>query len=734
MITSWQELLLHKDYTQISDFYEELINVDSSLTINYFYLGLALLLQNKEEEAKTTWKLGLQRTDSTDLSSKELVDILEQESIRQEELREYQIAWNIRQNIRQVSPRRHDNLAKICILSLHLQTFNIEILTELGFITIAPPDQELNDDLLLKFLVIYVGSYIAKEPALLEGCLELIYSCVPYFQNKQICIQALTLVASKYPIDIGLKLINTFSKVYPNERAATLPCLSILYVRNREYDKAVQIAREIILECPQNPPQKASSTYGLLLTLMERGGDWQELESTFKELRSFHYQIVEQYLEFAPSSDLYLPLSVTPFFAPYFEDAPRVNHVLQNQILNLFCSTVQSSFSDITQSFQVQHIARKQSKKTQKIKIGYLATSLRAHSVGWLARSLFQHFDRDSFEVYGYFPEYKQGRDFLEEWYISRMDFVFRQGVEYFSDSSVLLAEQINHDEIDILVDLECLTSTVCLGILATKPAPIQMSWLGWDATGLPTVDYYIADPYVLPEDAQEYYSEKIWRLPHTYIASDGFECATITLSRCDLGIPDDAITYFCSQRGYKRHPETVKAQLQIIRQVPNSYFLIKGLADENYIQKFFYELAKSEGVEKERLVFLPYAKSENEHRANMAIADVVLDTYPYNGATTTMETLWMGIPMVTQVGEQFAARNSYTMMMNVGVTEGIAHNVEEYIDWGVRFGSDESLRRDVAWKLRQSRQTSPLWDGRQFAREMENAYRQMWEIYNEQG
>ena len=197
MITSWQELLLHKDYTQISDFYEELINVDSGLTINYFYLGLALLLQNKEEEAKTAWGLGLQKASSTDSASKELVDILEQESARQEDLREYQIAWNIRQNIRQISPSRYDNLAKICILSLHLQTFNIEILTELGFIKVATSDQELNDDLLLKFLVVYVGNYIAKEPSLLEGCLELIYSCVPYFQNKQICIQALTLVALK---------------------------------------------------------------------------------------------------------------------------------------------------------------------------------------------------------------------------------------------------------------------------------------------------------------------------------------------------------------------------------------------------------------------------------------------------------------------------------------------------------------------------------------------------------
>lgn len=733
MKISWQELLSNKSYSQISSFYKELIDLEPNLEINYLYLGLALLLQNKKEESKIIWDLGLQKSSSSESYTQALVNILEQESLRQEALREYQTAWNICQTIKEIEPEKCDNLAKICILSLYLQTFNLELLIELGFIKAANSTLEFGDDTLVEFLVIYAGSHIAKDPALLEGCLEIIYACIPHFQNKHLCLKALKPVASMYSIDIGHKLVSAFLKTYPNDRQATLPLLASLYTKNREYDKAIEATREIVLGCPQNILQKADSTYIFLLTLMERAGDWQELESTFKELRYLHSQIVEQYLEVVPEPDLCMALSVTPFFAPYFEDMPRVNHALQNQILHLFASTVKSVFSDITQTFQAKYTASKQSKKTQKIKIGYLTTSLRQHSVGWLARSLFQHFDHESFEIYGYFPAYNQGRDFLEEWYVSQMDFVFRQGVEYFSDSSLLLAEQINRNKIDILIDLESLTSSVNLNVLALKPAPIQVSWLGWNATGLPTVDYYIADPYVLPEDAQEYYSEKIWRLPNTYIATDGFECATITLRRQDLGIPDDAITYFSSQRGYKRHPETVKAQLQIIRQVPNSYFLIKGLADENLIQKFFYELAELEGVEKERLVFLPFAKSENEHRANMAIADVVLDTYPYNGATTTMETLWMGIPLVTQMGEQFAARNSYTMMMNVGVTEGIAHNVEEYIEWGVRFGTDESLRRDVAWKLRQSRQTSPLWDGRQFARDMENAYKQMWEIYNEQ-
>jgi len=163
---------------------------------------------------------------------------------------------------------------------------------------------------------------------------------------------------------------------------------------------------------------------------------------------------------------------------------------------------------------------------------------------------------------------------------------------------------------------------------------------------------------------------------------------------------------------------------------VPNSYFLIKGGADEKSIKQFFNQLAEEEGLEGDRLRFLPTVTSEEVHRANLGIADVVLDTYPYNGATTTLETLWMCIPLVTRVGQQFAARNSYTMMMNAGVTEGIAWTDEEYVEWGIRLGKDAALRQQISWKLLQSRQTSPLWNAQQFTREMEKAYEQMWQIY----
>ncbi|NJO42198.1 MAG: hypothetical protein HC769_01350 [Cyanobacteria bacterium CRU_2_1] len=244
----------------------------------------------------------------------------------------------------------------------------------------------------------------------------------------------------------------------------------------------------------------------------------------------------------------------------------------------------------------------------------------------------------------------------------------------------------------------------------------------------MPSVDYFIADPYVLPDNAQDYYQETIWRLPQSYIAVNGFEIGTPSRRRDQLDIPDEAIVYLSSQTGLKRNPENVRLQLQILKAVPNSYFLIKSFrADQSLIETFFKEMADAEGVSVDRLRFLPDAPSELGHRANLQLADVVLDTYPYNGATTTLEALWVGLPIVTRVGQQFAARNSYTMLMNTGIHEGIAWNDAEYIEWGIRLGTDAALRQAIACRLWQSRRTAPLWDSQQFTREMEKAYEQMW-------
>jgi predicted O-linked N-acetylglucosamine transferase (SPINDLY family) len=147
-------------------------------------------------------------------------------------------------------------------------------------------------------------------------------------------------------------------------------------------------------------------------------------------------------------------------------------------------------------------------------------------------------------------------------------------------------------------------------------------------------------------------------------------------------------------------------------------------------IRDLFGKICDREGIGLERLKFLPQVRDEYTHRANLAIADIVLDTFPYNGATTTLETLWMGIPMVTQVGKQFAARNSYTFMLNAGIEAGIAWNETEYIEWGIKLGLEPQLRREISERLRGGRNTAPVWNIHQFTLNLERAYRQMWAKY----
>jgi predicted O-linked N-acetylglucosamine transferase (SPINDLY family) len=415
------------------------------------------------------------------------------------------------------------------------------------------------------------------------------------------------------------------------------------------------------------------------------------------------------------------------FFYAYFEDNPRATQSLQNRVAGMIQDSLQNFVIANKSDYLPYPAAPYQREPRPKLRIGYLAKFMRRHSVGWLSRWVFEHFDRDRFEVYAYFNQHTRIESFTDQWFASKATRACS-----FNGDALGVAQAIREDEIDILIDLDSITSDNTCNVMALKPAPVQVTWLGRDASGLPAIDYFIADPYVLPDSAQEYYAEKIWRLPRTYLAVDGFEVGIPTLRRDELNIPHDAVVYFSSQYAYKRHPHTIRLQMQIIQQVPNSFFLIKGAGDQEEIAALFYQLAEECGLASDHLRFLPQDKDEETHRANLGIADVVLDTFPYNGATTTMETLWMGIPLVTRVGEQFAARNSYTMMMNAGITEGIAWSDAEYVEWGVRLGTDAELRRQITWKLQQSRQTAPLWNGKQFVRDLESAYEQMWQRYVE--
>ena len=435
--------------------------------------------------------------------------------------------------------------------------------------------------------------------------------------------------------------------------------------------------------------------------------------------------ISEQDFDF---SEYYRLISLGMTFL-YFEDSPRDNRRLRNRMGYLGSQVMRNEFEQEIKRYEKnidERLSNVSSAQTEDpLKIGYITDCLRVHSVGWLVRWVLQYHDPNLVDVYTY-STYNP-KDFIHDQLIEQ----YGSKIKHIDYPIQHITDQIQLDKIDILVDLGSLTEYQNCVVTAVKPAPVQLTWLGMDASGIPTVDYYLADRFSLPDDAQDYYSEKLIKMPHCYIAVDGFELDRPSTCRADFGIPEDAVIYLSSQGGAKRHPDNMKLQVQILAQVPKSYLLIKGMkTDESVILKNFAELAVSLGVDSDRIKIMPATPKEDTHRANLKIADIILDTYPYNGATTTLEALWCEVPLVTRVGQQFAARNSYSMLMNAGLTEGIAWTDDDYVNWGVMFGLNRDLRDRVRWKLRQGKRTSPLWDARQFTRDLEAVYQQIWDGY----
>jgi predicted O-linked N-acetylglucosamine transferase (SPINDLY family) len=735
----WQQqaekFLLEGNYSEAENLYEQAIEAEPEIKSHYWHLGLMLLLQGQEAEAQTTWLLGIAEgeLEQVEIWTAELLLVLQKEADRQITLENYAMSWTIRQHIREIAPEDINNLLHLVGLSILLDNYTENELTALGVIELL--NLELSIPLDLALLMQVLKSVLDYAP-FYPSSLEFASASANHIRELEVFVHLIVFtsitIAHSSPrlaarfLEICRRLDT--ENLEKSHRLSFLHHLSSFYQNARQYDEGIEVAK-LCYSLAEELYDKVCASHKILRGLMGAVGYWEEVCLLIEE----HKSQLEMLMAQQPrnlSSYTVVSLFCTTFFLPYLQDQAKNNRQIQNQMAALCQANIEVYGQEQVERYRQRHLVNKSSGvASKKLKIGYLSHCFGMHSVGWLARWLFQYHNRDRFQINAYFMAYRKKPiyDSLEDWYMQQADQAFKGSLSPFE-----MAEQIYQDEVDILIDLDSTTLDLNCEVFGLKPAPIQVTWLGWDASGLPAIDYFIADPYVLPDSAQDYYSEKIWRLPHTYIGVDGFEMDVPTLRREDLNIPSDAVVYMSSQVGYKRHPDTARLQMKIVAKVPNSYFLIKGGAGEESLKNFFNQLAEEEGVECDRLRFLPQDTTEAIHRANLGIADVVLDTYPYNGATTTLETLWMCIPLVTRVGEQFSARNSYTMMMNVGVTEGIAWTNNEYLEWGIRLGKDAVLRQQISWKLLQSRRTSPLWNGKQFAREMENAYEQMWQIYLE--
>lgn len=712
--------------------YEQNIIENPREVANYWYLGLVLLLTGKEQEAQITWMTPFLEfgEEESEHWLQELTAILLNTAQQQEENSNFKLAWVIRQHIKEFIADDINNLLKIIDLNYELKIQDLEINVNELTATLSQLTKPLVfDEKLLVQAIEKVALTLADPVNIPEFINKLLEVLIPNLLSSENIVKLLLEKADAYHYFFYQQMSVYFAKIalcLATDNLTAINCMnkiiSPLQRLGINYSKDSIDWSHKYLELAQQPIDQIMGNQFLMEAFLTSCNNWQKTVQSYQQYKFLLANLVSSQIQ---GEGLVQMLSMGAFLL-YMEDNPGENRLIRNRVAGLCQEFMSQKFPEYISTYQQRFLAPRPSLSERPLRIGYLSGCFRTHSVGFLAWWLLKYHDRQQFDVrlysLGDLSEDPQQQAYKKEF----GDSFYQGGLPI-----ATVADKINEDEIDILVDLDSLTSYGNCAILSLKPAPIQVTWLGYDATGFPGVDYFIADNYVLPESAQDYYTEKIWRLPENYIGIDGFTIGTPTISRESLDIPDDGIIYFSSQTGLKRNPHNIRLQLQIIKQVPNSYFLLKSHRT-NYqdLQDFITPIAEEEGVDLKYLRFLPSADIDMEHRANLAIANIVLDTYPYNGATTTLETLWMGIPLVTRVGEQFAARNSYTMMMNVGVTEGLAWSDEEYVEWGVRLGKDEKLRQEIVWKLRKSRQTSPLWNGKKFARKMEDAYQQMWQRY----
>lgn len=353
-------------------------------------------------------------------------------------------------------------------------------------------------------------------------------------------------------------------------------------------------------------------------------------------------------------------------------------------------------------------------KREGRLRIGYLSGDLCMHAVGLLTAELFELHDRSRVEVHAFCWSREDGTP-LRTRILRSMDSVTRLvGVD---DETA--ARVIAQAGIDVLIDLQGLTSGARPNILAYRPAPTQVSYLGLPATSaIPGVDWIIADRFVMPEDYLPYCTERPIYLEHCYQTSDRKREVAPMPSRARYQLPEDAFV-FCSFNNNHKFTEPVfDSWMRILGQVPGSVLWL--LADNEWCRTNMLLRAQKHGIAPERLVFAPRVMPP-EYLARFQLADLVLDTFPFNAGTTASDCLWMGTPILTQAGRTHISRMAGSLLTHVGLPDLVTYSPQEYEQRAIQIGQNPARAASYRRFLREHGRNSLLFDIPGFVRELED-------------
>jgi len=350
-----------------------------------------------------------------------------------------------------------------------------------------------------------------------------------------------------------------------------------------------------------------------------------------------------------------------------------------------------------------------------RLRIGYLSSDFCSHAVSILTAELYELHDRSKFEVYAFSWSREDGSP-IRARVVKAMDHYIR--IDAMTDEQA--ARTIRAHEIDILVDLHGLTLGARPNILAYRPAPVQLTYLGFPgSTGLPGVDYVIADEFLITPEMTKDFSEKPLYLPDTFQINDRQRLIAAKPTRASVNLPDDAFVFVSFNNNFKFTPELFTVWMNILRRVPGSVLWL--VADYPEVRENLYRYAEQAGIARERLIFNSRAVPA-EYLARYQLADLFLDTFPFNAGTTASDALWAGLPLLTCAGQTFSSRMAGSLLRAVDLPQLITYNFADYEEQAVALASDPARIAAMKRQLVTNRMTCALFDSPRFVRNLETA------------
>jgi FkbM family methyltransferase len=357
-----------------------------------------------------------------------------------------------------------------------------------------------------------------------------------------------------------------------------------------------------------------------------------------------------------------------------------------------------------------------------KVRVAYLSTDFRDHVVADVIAGCLEHHDKTRFEITGVSLGPDDGSTMRR-----RIEIAFDRFVDVQKMRDVEVAAMLRELEIDIAIDLNGYSGEKRTGILACRPAPVQVNYLGFPGTmNAPFMDYIIADKLIIPAEHQIHYSEKVAYLPHTYFPTDRTRpIAEITPSRAEAGLPESGFVFACHNAPHKITPELFDVWMRLLHAVEGSVLWLKSMPPQ--VVANLGREAQVRGIVPGRLVFAPRVPKGSDHLARLRLADVFLDTQPYNAHATASDALWAGLPVITCAGGSFPSRVAASLLHAAGLPELVTTSLAEYEELARTLAQDPQKLALLKAKLLRNRDTEPLFDTAGFARHLEAAYAAMW-------